>query len=263
MASRQRLSFTLLLAAGLAAVAARPFGPPANIPLLGGRRGRENEPVRGGRGGRLAPEGAPRRRDRGAGPAGGPLGNYTVYDLLRRDFIFIERAAHVVFRLFGAATSGLRSYISRTIGYPSRVVVVELKGIIAAEGELRAGECAEGGQSAPQLLAEHLLGPSVRGAAETISLERVDKLLTRAFSAYGAKAVCLLINSPGGSPAQSSLIYQRLRALRERYTHVALLAFVEDAAVSGGFYIACAADEIVADRSSLLVSFEELRAWQW
>ena len=48
----------------------------------------------------------------------------------------------------------------------------------------------------------------------------------------------LLINSPGGSPAQSSLIYQRLRALRKRYKRIPLLAFVEDAAVSGGYYIA-------------------------
>ena len=52
------------------------------------------------------------------------------------------------------------------------------------------------------------------------------------------RAVCLLINSPGGSPAQSSLIYQRLCALKKRHKKVPLLAFVEDAAVSGGYYIA-------------------------
>ena len=47
---------------------------------------------------------------------------------------------------------------------------------------------------------------------------------------------------------------QRLRALRKRHKKVQLLAFVEDAAVSGGYYIACAADEIIADPSSLVGS---------
>ena len=89
-------------------------------------------------------------------------------------------------------------------------------------------------------------GTNARGRDGIINLNRVDKLLTRAFNTHGARAVCLLINSPGGSPAQSSLIYQRLRALRKQHKRVPLYAFVEDAAVSGGYYIACAADEIVA-----------------
>ena len=66
--------------------------------------------------------------------------------------------------------------------------------------------------------------------------------------------MCLLINSPGGSPVQSSLIYERLRALRARHKQVPLLAFVEDSACSGGYYIACAADEIIADPNSIVGS---------
>ena len=96
--------------------------------------------------------------------------------------------------------------------------------------------------------------PAAKGRDAIINLERVDKLLTKAFAAHGAKAVCLLLNSPGGSPAQSSLIYQRLRTLKKRHKNKKLLVFVEDAACSGGYYIACAGDEIIADPSSLIGS---------
>ena len=65
--------------------------------------------------------------------------------------------------------------------------------------------------------------------------------------------MALLINSPGGSPVQSHLIFRRIRALaEEKGKHV--FAFVEDAAASGGYMIACAADEIVCDPSSIVGS---------
>ncbi len=77
--------------------------------------------------------------------------------------------------------------------------------------------------------------------------------LERAFSLPRAKAVALVINSPGGSPAQSHLIHRRIRALATE-KNLPVVAFVEDVAASGGYMIACAADEIVADPTSIVGS---------
>ncbi len=77
--------------------------------------------------------------------------------------------------------------------------------------------------------------------------------IERAFSIKNAPAVVLQINSPGGSPVQSRLIYERIRSLAaEKGKKV--YAFAEDVAASGGYMIACAADEIYADGSSLIGS---------
>jgi serine protease SohB len=86
-----------------------------------------------------------------------------------------------------------------------------------------------------------------------LSLTGVAKPLQRAFSMRFAKAVALVINSPGGSAVQSHLIYRRIRALSEEHEKP-VYAFVEDAAASGGYMIACAADEIFADPSSIVGS---------
>jgi serine protease SohB len=77
--------------------------------------------------------------------------------------------------------------------------------------------------------------------------------LERAFSVKGAPAVVLQINSPGGSPVQSRLIYERIRSLAKK-KNKKVYAFAEDVAASGGYMIACAADEIYADGSSLIGS---------
>jgi serine protease SohB len=77
--------------------------------------------------------------------------------------------------------------------------------------------------------------------------------LERAFAMRNIKAVALLINSPGGAAAQSHLIYRRIRALADE-KKVPVIAFVEDVAASGGYMIACAADEIVCDASSIVGS---------
>jgi serine protease SohB len=69
----------------------------------------------------------------------------------------------------------------------------------------------------------------------------------------GIKAVALQINSPGGSPVQSHLIYLRIRQLSAE-KGVRVIAFAEDVAASGGYMIACAADEIVCDASSIVGS---------
>ncbi|MEO1194300.1 MAG: S49 family peptidase [Pseudomonadota bacterium] len=92
-------------------------------------------------------------------------------------------------------------------------------------------------------------GPLRRG----LSLARVAAPLERAFKMKGAEAVALLINSPGGSPVQSALIGQRIRQLAQE-KEIPVLAFVEDAAASGGYWLACAADEIYVDASSIVGS---------
>jgi signal peptide peptidase SppA len=110
--------------------------------------------------------------------------------------------------------------------YPNPVVpVVRLSGPIGAVMPLRTG----------------------------LAMSSVAPLLERAFSVPGARAVALVINSPGGSAAQSHLIFKRVRALAEE-KKIPVIAFVEDAAASGGYMIACAADEIYADPASIVGS---------
>src|SRR5579862_8626833 len=86
-----------------------------------------------------------------------------------------------------------------------------------------------------------------------MSLAGVARMLERAFSVKHAKAVALVINSPGGSPVQSRQIYLRIRQLAEE-KKLPVLVFVEDVAASGGYMIACAGDEIFCDPSSILGS---------
>ncbi|SMF32091.1 signal peptide peptidase SppA [Azospirillum oryzae] len=86
-----------------------------------------------------------------------------------------------------------------------------------------------------------------------LSLAGVAPLLERAFAPKYQKAVALIINSPGGSPVQSALIAKRIRDLAEE-KKVPVFAFCEDAAASGGYWLACAADEIWADESSIVGS---------
>jgi len=86
-----------------------------------------------------------------------------------------------------------------------------------------------------------------------MTLAGVAKMLERAFGMRNAKAVALLINSPGGSPVQSRQIYLRIRQLAAE-KKLPVLVFVEDVAASGGYMIACAGDEIFCDPSSILGS---------
>ncbi|MEM8749983.1 MAG: S49 family peptidase [Pseudomonadota bacterium] len=86
-----------------------------------------------------------------------------------------------------------------------------------------------------------------------LNLATCAGLLEKAFEAKGSPAVAIVINSPGGSPVQSRLIYQRIRDLAKEHdkkVHV----FVEDAAASGGYMIACAGDDITVDPSSIVGS---------
>lgn len=92
--------------------------------------------------------------------------------------------------------------------------------------------------------------PLARGS---INLAAVESALTRAFAHDRLKAVALQINSPGGAPTQSGLIAERIRQLADE-KNVPVLAFAEDVAASGGYWLACAADEIYAHRTSMVGS---------
>src|SRR5215475_3330623 len=84
-----------------------------------------------------------------------------------------------------------------------------------------------------------------------LTLSGAARMLERAFAVKRAKAVALVLNSPGGSAVQSHLMFRRIRQLAEE-KNLPVIAFVEDVAASGGYMLACAADEIVCDPSSIV-----------
>jgi len=86
-----------------------------------------------------------------------------------------------------------------------------------------------------------------------LTVSGIARVLDKAFRLRGAKAIALVINSPGGSAVQSHLIFARIRQLAAE-KKLPVIAFVEDVAASGGYMIACAADEIVCDQSSIVGS---------
>ncbi len=125
-----------------------------------------------------------------------------------------------------AAIEKLMSWIPAWLRRGRAIVpVVRLSGVIGAVTPLRPG----------------------------LSLAGLARTLERAFSVKNAKAVALVINSPGGSPVQSRQIYLRIRQLATE-KKLPVLVFVEDVAASGGYMIACAGDEIFCDPSSILGS---------
>ncbi len=128
--------------------------------------------------------------------------------------------------IYGRVVAALLPLVPQRFRRDRRVVpVVRLSGIIGLSTPLRPG----------------------------LSLAGIARTLDRAFATRNAAAVALAINSPGGSPVQSHLIFRRIRDLAaEHKRHV--IAFVEDAGASGGYMIACAADEIVADPHSVVGS---------
>ena len=90
--------------------------------------------------------------------------------------------------------------------------------------------------------------------AEEASANNVVTGLRRAFESDGSVAVMLVINSPGGSPVQAGYIYDEVRRLRAQYPEIKVYAVIQDLGASGGYYIAAAADEIYADKASLVGS---------
>jgi len=90
-------------------------------------------------------------------------------------------------------------------------------------------------------------------ARSVVNMSTVEPALKRAFEADKLAAVALQINSPGGAPTQSALVADRIRGLAEEH-QVPVLAFCEDVAASGGYWLACAADEIYAHQTSIVGS---------
>ncbi len=80
-----------------------------------------------------------------------------------------------------------------------------------------------------------------------------EEIIKKAFSLKKIKAVAVSINSPGGSPVQSHLIYKFIRQQAKK-NKVKVIVFAEDVAASGGYLIACAGDEIYANSSSIVGS---------
>lgn len=101
-----------------------------------------------------------------------------------------------------------------------------------------------------------VIGSTGRGALNDATLGPV---IEKAFSRGKPAAVALEINSPGGSPVQSSLIGARIRRLAEE-KEIPVIAFVEDVAASGGYWLAAAADEIYGDPSSVVGSIGVISA---
>lgn len=93
----------------------------------------------------------------------------------------------------------------------------------------------------------------VISAEDYASAEAVNEALAQAFSAKGAKAVFIEINSPGGSPVQSGKIYREIMRLKKAH-NLPTYAFIQDMGASGAYYIAAAADKIYADPSSVVGS---------
>jgi len=132
----------------------------------------------------------------------------------------------------------------------------------------------------PDRLAARIPWPGDRGDKPVVSLVRLqgviassagpvprsvinaavlDKTFERAFAPEGLVAVALLVNSPGGSPTQSALVADRIRGLAAK-RKVPVLAFCEDVAASGGYWLACTADEIYAHATSLVGSIGVISA---
>lgn len=126
--------------------------------------------------------------------------------------------------------SRLLDFLSRLLPPPFRadipvVPVVRLSGVIGVSTPLRPG----------------------------LMLGNLARTLERAFEVRNARAVALIINSPGGSPAQSHLIFRRIRDLAAE-KKIPVIAFIEDVGASGGYMLACAGDEIICDPFSIVGS---------
>lgn len=123
------------------------------------------------------------------------------------------------------AKRSLRARLRGLFRRAPRVNVLRLEGVIGTPGRFQKG----------------------------ISIEGMEEAIEEAFEGKRLKAVALVVNSPGGSPAQSALVHDRIRALADE-KNIPVFAFVEDAAASGGYWIACAAEEIYAQPSSIIGS---------
>ncbi|WP_297770297.1 S49 family peptidase [uncultured Roseovarius sp.] len=111
----------------------------------------------------------------------------------------------------------------------------------------------------PSVAVIRLAGMIGAGGRAQLNDETLGPVIEKAFSRGKPVAVALVINSPGGSPVQSSLIAARVRRLAEE-KGVPVHAFVEDVAASGGYWLAVAADDIWVDESSIIGSIGVISA---
>ncbi|MFZ4536810.1 S49 family peptidase [Propionivibrio sp.] len=98
---------------------------------------------------------------------------------------------------------------------------------------------------------------NLRGTIEVTgdaSAEKINGALQSAFEDKGTAGIIMRINSPGGSPVQSGIVFDEIRRLRTKYPEIPLYVVVEDLCASGGYYIASAADKIFVDKASILGS---------
>lgn len=114
-------------------------------------------------------------------------------------------------------------------------------------------------KSPPVVAVIRLSGVIATGTRGQLNDAVLAPVIEKAFARGKPRAVALLINSPGGSPAQSSLIGARIRRLAEE-KDIPVTAFVEDVAASGGYWLASAADEIVVDENSIVGSIGVISA---
>ncbi len=119
------------------------------------------------------------------------------------------------------------------------------------------GKAFDDSPKVPVVRMSGIISDMTRRAA--ISYPKLLRPIEKAFATRGAVAVALAINSPGGSPAQSSLIGGLVRQLAEE-KDLPVYAFVEDAAASGGYWLACAADHIYAQETSIVGSIGVISA---
>lgn len=114
-------------------------------------------------------------------------------------------------------------------------------------------------KSDPTVAVIRLQGVIAGGTRGTLNDQALAPVIEKAFARGKPAAVALEVNSPGGSPVQSSLIGSRIRRLAEE-KEIPVIAFVEDVAASGGYWLAAAADEIYADSSSVVGSIGVISA---
>ena len=123
-------------------------------------------------------------------------------------------------------SDGILSFLPFGLGKSKQVIsVLRLDGVVGRVSQIKSG----------------------------LALQSLNKQIERAFNQTKLIAVCLCINSPGGSPSQSDLIAKRIRQLADE-KKVPVISFVEDVAASGGYWLACAGDRIYATKSSIIGS---------
>ncbi len=125
----------------------------------------------------------------------------------------------------------LKKLVDGFINPHAAVAVVRLNGVIGKIGNSRNG----------------------------INIADLEEPLEKAFKTSNLKAVAITINSPGGSPVQSSIIYTRIRALAKQY-NVKVYTYAEDIAASGGYWLLCSGDEIYCNENSIIGSIGVISA---